>query len=114
MTNQTVKFIFAFEINNLDNFNKLVKECSEFVQANEPDTLSYDWYIDKDQKNGKLYEVYASAGAFEQHVKGKVFTEIVPKYRDAMTWSHIDALGDVPDIFYAMTKNLSATHWTAL
>ena len=106
-----IRLIFAFNINDIEQFSQLVKACSAYVAANEPGTLSYDWYIDKDRTSGKLYEVYENAAAFERHVTGPVFTEIVPQYIHSMSWSNIEAFGDMPDIFFAMTKDLAAVTW---
>lgn len=107
-----VRLMFSFEINDFDEFSQLVKETSAYVEENEPGTISYDWYVDDTKATGCLFEVYDNPKAFEEHIVGPVFTTIVPKYRNAMTWLNIKALGDLPKAFYAMTKHLPNVTWT--
>ena len=51
-----------------DNFRQLMGEMVEFVQANEPDTLNYEWNISSDQQSCHIYERYADSTATMTHL----------------------------------------------
>jgi quinol monooxygenase YgiN len=60
----------------------------------EPGTLVYDWYLDEHNRRGKLYEAYVDYDAVVAHGMGPVFTEIAPKYLDALTVTSVEVFGE--------------------
>ena len=52
----------------LDNMKALMNEMVEATQANEPDTLNYEWFISEDEKTCHLYERYADSAAVMTHL----------------------------------------------
>ena len=61
----------------LDNFKALMKEMVEATQANEPNTLNYEWTISEDSQNCHIYERYADSAATMTHLGafGEKFAE---------------------------------------
>jgi len=51
-----------------DNFKALMKEMVEATQANEPDTLNYEWTITEDSQSCHIYERYADSAATMTHL----------------------------------------------
>ena len=51
-----------------DNFRQLMGEMVESVQANEPNTLNYEWTISKDQQSCHIYERYTDSAAVMTHL----------------------------------------------
>ena len=58
----------------LGEFEKLAAEFSAGVQANEPDTLAYEWFVDLEGSCCYLNEFYRDSDAFLLH-----FETIGPK-----------------------------------
>ena len=54
------------------------------MSRDEARTVVYDWYLDEQARKGTLYEAYASREALEAHGSGAVFTELAPRYLDAL------------------------------
>ena len=52
-----------------DNFKALVGEMVEATQANEPNTLNYEWSITEDSQSCHIYERYADSAATMTHLK---------------------------------------------
>ena len=61
----------------LENFKALMEEMVEATQANEPNTLNYEWTISEDSKSCHLYERYADSAATMTHLGafGEKFAE---------------------------------------
>ncbi len=60
-----------------DNFKALMKEMVEATQANEPNTLNYEWTITEDSQSCHIYERYADSAATMTHLGafGEKFAE---------------------------------------
>jgi quinol monooxygenase YgiN len=87
-----VRFVILFEILDVDRFHEMASAMVA-VSRDEPGTVVYDWYVDVDAKRGTLYEGYASADALRAHGSGAVFTELAPRYADALRVTSVDAFG---------------------
>jgi quinol monooxygenase YgiN len=88
-----VRFVIRFEILELARFREMA-EAMVAVSRNEPGTVVYDWYVDEQTNQGALYEAYASPEALEAHGSGAVFTDLAPKYLDAVRVVSVDAFGE--------------------
>jgi quinol monooxygenase YgiN len=51
----------------LEEFKKMAEELTSGVDANEPTTLGYEWFIDEDGSSCYLIESYGNAEAFLLH-----------------------------------------------
>jgi quinol monooxygenase YgiN len=58
----------AIKPGELNNFKALMNEMVKATQANEPNTLNYEWLISKDDKSCHLYERYADSAAVMTHL----------------------------------------------
>jgi quinol monooxygenase YgiN len=88
-----VRFVIRFEVLDLDRFREMANAMVA-VSRNEPGTVVYDWYLDEQANEGTLYEAYASREALEAHGSGAVFTELAPRYLDALRVVSVDAYGE--------------------
>ena len=91
-TGEWVRFVIRFEVLDLDRFREMA-EAMVAVSREEPGTVVYDWYLDEDGRAGTLYEAYESQAALNAHASGRVFTELGPKYLDAMRVAGVDVYG---------------------
>lgn len=89
---EEIRLVIEFEVADAARFTEMA-EAMAAVSKDEPGTLVYDWYLDADAGKGKLYEAYDSFDSIVAHGQGAVFTELAPKFADAMTISQIDVFG---------------------
>jgi quinol monooxygenase YgiN len=61
-------FGVAIESGKLDELKKLIREMSDASQADEPDTLIYEWTISDDKKAAEVHERYADSDAALRHL----------------------------------------------
>jgi quinol monooxygenase YgiN len=87
-----VRFVIRFEVLDVDRFREMATAMVA-VSRDEPGTAVYDWYLDEAGGTGTLYEAYASAEALRAHGGGAVFTELAPRYADAVRVVQVDAFG---------------------
>jgi quinol monooxygenase YgiN len=87
-----VRFVIRFEVLDVDRFREMA-EAMVAVSKDEPGTVVYDWYLDEGAAKGTLYEAYASAEALRVHGGGTVFSELAPRYADAVKVANVDVFG---------------------
>lgn len=109
----TVELVVQFEILNRDLFLDAARQCAEYVRANEPETLAYEWYMSSDGTQGRLFEQYASEAAFRQHLLGRVFTEIGHALGRAVRWKSIESFGPLPREFHRILGQIKSKNWDA-
>lgn len=61
----------------LDTFKSVMAEMVAATEANEPDTLNYEWFISEDQQTCHIYERYVDSAATMIHFAtfGEKFAE---------------------------------------
>ena len=107
-----VRFVIQFEILDLVRFREMATAMVA-VSRDEPGTVVYDWYVDEKANQGKLYEAYASHEALQAHGSGAVFTELAPKYLDAVRVVSVDAFGAATELPRRDVLGAPTTWWGA-
>ena len=107
-----VRFVIRFDVLDVDRFREMA-ELMVAVSRDEPGTLVYDWYLDADGRAGTLYEAYESPAALEAHTSGSVFTELAPKYLDAVRVAGVDVYGEAPGLTRRDVLGAPTTWWGA-
>jgi quinol monooxygenase YgiN len=107
-----VRFVIRFEVLDLARFREMA-EAMVAVSRDEPGTAVYDWYLDEPARKGTLYEAYASHEALRAHGRGAVFTELAPKYLDAVRVLSVDAFGAAVDLPRRDVLGAPTTWWDA-
>lgn len=76
---ETISWILevAIKEGQHEAFQSLMNEMVERTQANEADTLNYEWYISEGQKTCHIFERYRDSTATMTHLKsfGENFAE---------------------------------------
>ena len=54
---------FTIEEGKIEEFKKLVQDMSRIVEANEPDTIDYQFYLNKDETECIVHETYVNSEA---------------------------------------------------
>ena len=85
---------FIIKDGKLDEFKKLVRKMSKLVQANEPGTLIYRFYLDKDQTKCVVHEIYANSGAVLTHDNSHASQTILPRIFSISRISKFEVYGN--------------------
>jgi quinol monooxygenase YgiN len=107
-----VRFVIRFELLDAARFREMA-QAMVAVALDEPGTLVYDWYLDEQAKQGTLYEAYASPEALHAHGKGAVFSELAPRYLDALRVLSVDVFGTAADLPRTDVLGAPTTWWGA-
>ena len=63
----TVRMTIEGTVTDYEGFTSFAKHMCEFVEANEPDVLAYEWFADQEAGRAAVHEMYASEDAFLAH-----------------------------------------------
>jgi quinol monooxygenase YgiN len=107
-----VRFVIRFDIIDADRFREMAAAMVA-VSREEPGTVVYDWYLDDTAVAGTLYEAYASPDALRAHGAGAVFTELAPRYADAVRVTRVDAFGGADGLPRRDVLGAPTTWWGA-
>src|SRR4029453_68434 len=84
----------TIEEGKIEEYKQLVQEMVKEVEANEPDTISYQIYLDKAETKGIAWETYANSEAVFAHIKGVASQSILPKIHSVCKISRLDVYGN--------------------
>jgi quinol monooxygenase YgiN len=107
-----VRFVIRFEVLDTDRFREMAREMVR-VSRDEPGTAVYDWYFNEPAMTGTLYEAYTSATALRAHSSGAVFTELAPRYADAVRVVAVDVYGAADGLPRSDMLRAPTTWWGA-
>jgi len=70
---------FTIEQGKIEEYKKLIQEMSRMVEANEPDTINYQFYLNKDETKCIVFETYVNSEAvFVSNQKKRDFKMFIP------------------------------------
>ena len=107
-----VRFVIRFEVLDASRFREMATAMVA-VGRDEPGTVVYDWYLDETAGTGTLYEAYASSAALQAHGAGAVFSELAPRYADAVRVLCVDAFGAAEGLPRRNVLGAPTTWWGA-
>jgi quinol monooxygenase YgiN len=84
---------FTIEEGKREDFKKLIKEMAKAVQETEPDTITYQFYLNKDNAKCIVHETYANSDAALTHKNGVASKTILPKIFEITKINRFDAYG---------------------
>ncbi|HET6779889.1 MAG TPA: antibiotic biosynthesis monooxygenase [Nitrososphaera sp.] len=85
---------FTIEEGKIEEFKKLVQDMSRVVEANEPDTINYQFYLNRDETKCIVNETYANSDAVLAHINGVASQTILPKVFGVSRISRLDVYGN--------------------
>ncbi len=86
---------FTIEEGKIEEYKKLVQEMSRVVEANEPDTINYQFYLNRDDETKCIvHETYANSEAVLAHNAGVASQTILPKIFNVSRISRLDVYGN--------------------
>ena len=85
---------FIVKEGKIDEFKKLIKDMSRMVEANEPDTIDYEFYLNSDDETKCIvHETYADSEAALAHASSIASQTILPKIFNVASVSRFDVYG---------------------
>jgi quinol monooxygenase YgiN len=70
---------FIIKDGKMKEYKKLVRNMSKLVESNEPGTLSYRFYFDREETKCVVHEIYTNSEAVLAHNNGLASQTILPK-----------------------------------
>jgi quinol monooxygenase YgiN len=83
---------FMIEEGKIEESKKLIQDISKLVE-NEPDTIRYQFYLNKGETSCVVNETYANSEAALAHTKGVALQAILPKILRVAKMTRIDVYG---------------------
>jgi quinol monooxygenase YgiN len=85
---------FTIEEGKIEEYKKLVQEMSRVVEANEPDTIDYQFYLNRDETKCMVHETYTNSEAVLAHNAGVASQTILPKIFSVSRINRFDVYGN--------------------
>jgi quinol monooxygenase YgiN len=85
---------FNIEEGKIEEYKKLVQEMSRVVEANEPDTINYQFYLNTAETKCMVHETYANSEAVLAHNGGVASQTILPKIFSVSKISRFEVYGN--------------------
>jgi quinol monooxygenase YgiN len=106
---------FAIAQGRIKEYKKPVQEMSKAVEANEPGTISYQFYLNRDETKCTVHETYANsdaalahnAGVASQTIPSRIFS-VARISRFEVYWNPSEELQKVLTSFSPQIYNLFA------
>ena len=84
---------FTIEEGKIEEYKKLIQDMSRLVEANEPDTINYQFYLNDDETKCIVNETYTNSEAVLAHDNGVASQTILPKVFRVSRISRFDVYG---------------------
>ena len=96
MEHNLIHFKAEFIINEgkKEQYEQLIQEMSRMVEANEPDTITYEFYLNKDETKCIVHETYANSEAALAHNNGAASQTMLPKIFELSKINRFEVYGN--------------------
>jgi quinol monooxygenase YgiN len=74
-----VRAEFTIEKGKIEEFKKLIHDMSRMVENNEPDTINYQFYLNRTETKCMVHETYTNSDSTLTHINGIASKTILPK-----------------------------------
>jgi quinol monooxygenase YgiN len=85
---------FTIREGKMEEYKKLVQEMSRLVEANEPDTIGYQFYLNRSGTKCIVSEIYSNSEAVFAHSNGVASQTILPKIFNVSRISKFEVYGN--------------------
>jgi quinol monooxygenase YgiN len=89
-----VRAEFAIEKGKIEEFKKLIHDMSRMVENNEPDTLCYQFYLNRSETTCLVHETYTNSESTLAHITGIASKTILPKIFNISKLIRLDVYGN--------------------
>src|ERR671935_62949 len=85
---------FTIEEGKIEEYKKLVQDMIRVVEADEPDIINYQFYLNRDETKCIVHETYANSEAVLAHNSGIASQTILPKIFSVAKIRRFDVYGN--------------------
>ncbi|HJT85740.1 MAG TPA: antibiotic biosynthesis monooxygenase [Nitrososphaeraceae archaeon] len=89
-----VRAEFNIERGKIEEFKKLIQDMSRMVEKNEPETINYQFYINRSETKCIVHETYTNSESVLAHVTGVASKSILPKIFNIAKLNRLDVYGN--------------------
>ena len=89
-----VRAEFTLEKGKIEEFKNLIQEMSRMVENNEPDTMNYQFYLNRSETMCLVHETYTNSESVLAHVNGVASKTILPKIFNIAKINRLDVYGN--------------------
>jgi quinol monooxygenase YgiN len=96
MQHEQIEFRAEFTIQEgkIEEYKQLIQEMSRVVEANEPDTIGYQFYLSTDETRCIVSEKYLNSESVFVHSNGIASQTILPKIFNVSRISRFEVYGN--------------------
>ena len=96
MNNNQIHVRAEFNIENgkIEEFKKLIQDMSRMVENNEPDTINYQFYLNRSETKCMVHETYTNSEDTLAHITGIASKTILPKIFNISKLIRLDVYGN--------------------
>jgi len=116
MMNNEIRYRVEFIIDGskIEEYKKLVQDMVRLVEANEPDTINYEFYLNKAETSCVVNETFANSEAALAHRKGVPIQTILPKILNISKITRFDVYGEPNEELQKVLTSLNARAYNLL
>ena len=89
-----VRAEFNIEKEKIEESKKLIQDMSRMVENNEPDTINYQFYLNRSETKCMVHEIYKNSESTLAHIVGVASKTILPKIFNISKLNRLDIYGN--------------------
>jgi quinol monooxygenase YgiN len=89
-----VRAEFTIEKGKIQEFKKLIQDMSKMVENDEPDTLNYQFYLNRSETKCMVHETYKNSDSTLAHINAVASKTILPKIFNISKLIRLDVYGN--------------------
>jgi quinol monooxygenase YgiN len=105
---------FTIQEGKIDEFKKLVQDMSRIVEANEPDTINYQFYLNRAGTMCIVNETYSNSEAALAHNSSVASQTILPKVFSVAKISRFDVYGNASEELQKVLTGIRAQSYNPI
>lgn len=99
---------FTIKKDDVKQYKKLMREMSNMVETNEPNTLIYEAYFNEDETKCMVHETYVDSTAVLSHNDSTASKTILPRIFSISKLEKLDVYGNPNNDLKKMLVNFSS------
>ena len=105
----TVLVDVSYSADDLNEVKKFIKDeqCPLFFKIKDSGIIRFEWYIDQENNNGTLIEVFENSNAWEEFVNKVYDSPINLRFRELFKIEKLTVLGEVNEMFKAKIEPMN-------
>lgn len=99
---------FTIEKGKIQEFKKLIQDMSKMVENDEPNTLNYQFYLNRSETKCMVHETYKNSESVLAHITGVASKTILPKIFNISKLNRLDVYGNPSEELQKVLTNFDS------